>query len=185
MIIEVKASILAFRLADISKIANDYGQIPIELSARQNDTKNGVVTVRTYVNGIDVEFSVAGARVIEPGTIYPERGFLEAVTAFGRHLLLIKSKDDAWSPFLVECGYLRVKFMQQGCSVQPKQKTLPSVPCAVFDSGELLDALSATCHAQCNEYDRPVLRGMKIACLDDDEKQRYILWILPIRKGCK
>ena len=162
MIIEVKALILAFRLADISKIANDYGQIPIELSARQNDTKNGVVTVRTYVNGIDVEFSVAGARVIEPGTIYPERGFLEAVTAFGRHLLLIKSKDDAWSPFLIECGYLRVKFMQQGCSVQPKQKTLPSVPCAVFDSGELLDALSATCHAQCDEYDRPVLRGMKI-----------------------
>jgi hypothetical protein len=27
--------------------------------------------------------------------------------------------------------------------------------------------------------------GMQIACLDDDEKQRYILWILPIRKGCK
>ena len=162
MIIEVKASILAFRLEDISRIADGPGRMPVELCARQNDTKNGVVTVRTYVNGVDVELCVVGAKVIEPGTIYPERGFVEAVTAFGRHLLLIKSTDDALSPFSIECGHLLVKFMQQGCSVQPKQKTLPTVPCAVFDTCELFDALCAICHAQCYEYDRPVLRGVKI-----------------------
>ena len=165
MEIEIKSRTIEFAAKLLEDIfSEDAPNLAVEISAH----KEKGVTLSAGYAGCCVTLPLATARVIEPGVgVANLGGLLAAFLALPRGEIAVAT--DSKPGMIVFSSGVRMRLdMPVGTVTRPCGVVLRgNERCAVVDTSALLNAIDDVRHAMAKDYDRPILRAVKLEISPD------------------